>query len=235
MKSFFFIALCLCALFSPAQKKTVDVTTGNVNAMSPSFFNVVGGEPIVSVKFARLVEGTAFFKDEWMKGDVVLTGERQYHGIYLKLDLYDNEVHFQDQKGNEMIATSLIQKLILFDTTAQQVFNFINGEFIRANGHVKGWYQLLSDGKASLFKKINKQIHEVKQYGSATVEQSIISLPRYYILYNGTFTEIKKLKDLPNILVDKKEEIAQYIKSHNLSGKTDSDFEIILNYYNGLK
>jgi hypothetical protein len=75
MKYFFFILFCLYAGFSSAQK-TIDVTTSNVNAMSPSFFNVIGGQPFVSAKFARLVEGTPYFRDEWMKGNVVLNGGR---------------------------------------------------------------------------------------------------------------------------------------------------------------
>jgi len=234
MKSFFFIALCLCVLFSPAQK-TVDVTTGNVNAMSPAFFNVFGGEPFVLAKFTRLVEGSPYFNDNWMKGNVIVNGERQYSGIYLKMDLYDNEVHFQDQKGNEMIATTPIQKVLLVDTAAQRVYNFINGEFIQANSHVKGWYQLLSEGKAILLKKFNKQMQEVKPYGSATVEQSIITSSRYYIMYDENFTEIKKIKEIAGILIDKKDEIAQYIKSNNLPGKTDADFISLVNYYNQLK
>lgn len=233
MRYFFSILLCLSAIFSSAQK-TVDVTTGNVSAMSPTFFNVIGGQPFVSAKFAKLVEGTPYFKDEWMKGNVVVNGGAQYPGIYLKLDLYDNEVHFRDMKGNDMIATASIQKVILFDSAAQQVFNFVNGEFIQADTRVRGWYELLSEGKVWLFKKFNKQVQESRPYGSATIEQSIITFANYYVLYNGTFTEIKKMKDLPGILVDKKEQLAQYIKSNNLSGKTETDFESVINYYNSL-
>jgi hypothetical protein len=128
----------------------------------------------------------------------------QYAGVYFKLDLYDNEVHFRDQKGNDMIATGSIQKIILFDTASQLLFNFVNGEFIQSSNRVRGWYQLLSEGRAWLFKKNDKQLHETKPYGSATIEQSIVTIGRYYVLYNGNFTEIKKLKDLPGILADKK-------------------------------
>jgi len=232
MKFFLFIVLYACSISSSAQK-TVDVTTNDINALSTSFFNVVGGEPFVLAKFTKLVEGTPYFKEEWMKGNIIINGEKEYTGIYLKLDLFDNEVHYQDPKGIEMIATGLVQKIILFDTAAQQVFNFVNGVYIQANSRVKGWYQLLVNGKASLFKQINKQLRENKPYGSATIEQSIISSSHYYILYNGIFTEIKKIRDLPGILNDKKEEVVQYIK--NLSGKSDDDFENVINYFNGLK
>jgi hypothetical protein len=111
----------------------------------------------------------------------------------------------------------------------------VNGEFIQSNNRARGWYQLLSEGSAWLFKKYDKQLHESKPYGSATIEQSIVTVPRYYVFYKGTFTEIKKIKDLPGILVDKKEEVVQYIKSNSLSGKTDEDFEKAITYYNGLK
>ena len=232
MKFYFFIVLCICGFFSSAQK-TVDVTTNSGSAMSTNFFNVVGGEPFVSVKFTRLVEGTPYFKDEWLKGNIILPGGKEYDGIYLKLDLYDNEVHYRDQKGNEMIATSSIQKIVLFDTVAQEVFSFVNSGFIQADSRLNGWYQSLVGGKASLFKQIKKLMSENKPYGSATIEQSIISSPHYFILYNGNFTEIKKIKDIPGILNDKKEEVVQYIK--NLSGKSNDNFEKVINYFNTLK
>ncbi|HEV8285509.1 MAG TPA: hypothetical protein VGQ09_14440 [Chitinophagaceae bacterium] len=234
MKFFFLILLFIISTISYAQK-TVDVTTGNTSAMSPAFFNVVGGEPFVFAKFARLVEGSPYFREEWMKGNVILNGERQYAGVNLKLDLFDNEVHYQDQKGNEMIATAPIQKVVLFDSVTQQVFNFINSAYLQTNNRVNGWYQILSEGKVSLFKQIDKQMHETKPYGSATIEQSIITVFHYYVLYNGRFTEIKKIKELPEIFSDKKQDIAQYIKSKSLSGKTDDDFEMVINYFNGLK
>jgi len=234
MRSIYFAWLCVCAISSSAQK-TIDVTAANVNAMSPAFFNVVAGEPVVTVKFARLVEGSPYFKDEWMKGNVFVNGGGQYAGIDLKLDLYDNEVHFLDKKGIEMIATTSIQKIILRDTVSQQAYHFINGEYIQSNSSIKGWYQLLSEGRIILLKKINKQMQEVKPYGSATVERSIINSTRYYILHNETFTEVKKIKELPDILSDKKQEVAQFIKSNNLSGKSDDDFISLVNYYNGLK
>src|ERR1043165_8201780 len=128
MKYFIVILLCSSTILLWAQK-TVDVADGNSSAMSPSFFTVVNGEPVVFAKFAKIVDGTPYFSDEWMKGNVVINGGSQFTGIYVKLDLYDNEIHYRDLKGNELVATTPIQKLILFDSSAQLVFNFINGPY----------------------------------------------------------------------------------------------------------
>ena len=54
MKPFLVILLCTSTISMLAQR-TVDVTEGNVNALSSSFFNVVAGEPVVSAKFAKTV------------------------------------------------------------------------------------------------------------------------------------------------------------------------------------
>jgi len=234
MKSFFVVLLCSSSILLQAQK-TVDVTDGNSSAMSPSFFTVVNGEPVVFAKFSKIVEGTPYFSDDWMKGNVVMNGGNQFAGVYVKLDLYDNEVHYRDLKGNELVATTPIQKLILFDSAAQLVFNFINGPYINANDKVKGWYQLLAEGKASLLKQIKKHMHEDKPYGSATIERSVYTTFQYYALYSGNFIQIKKFKDIPDILSDKKEEVAKHIKTNNLSGKTDDDYRAVFDFYNGLK
>jgi len=234
MKLLFAVLLCSYTIPLRAQK-IVDVAEGNASAMSPSFFSVVGGEPVVFAKFAKIVDGTPYFSDEWMKGNVVIDGEKQFTGVFLKLDLYNNEVHYRDPKGTELVAVTPIQKLILFDSSSQRVYTFINGIYLNANRRVNGWYQLLSEGKAYAFKQIKKQMSENKPYGSATIERSVHTSIQYYALYGGNFIQVKKFKDLPDILSDKKDEVSNYIKTTDLAGKTEDDYKVVFNYYNGLK
>lgn len=237
-KTLIILTTSLSICFSPmvvSAQKTVDVASGNVNALSPAFFNVVGGEPFVMVKFAKVVEGSPYFKEQWMRGNVIVNGGQQYAGIDLKLDLYDNEVHFRGQKGIEMVATTVIQKIILADTIDQQLHTFINGDFLNANTRIRGWYELLSEGDALLLKKFNKQLREFKPYGSATIEQTIMTSLRYYILFNNKLTEVKKLKEIVELLTDKRQDLSQFIANNNLSGKSERDFVMVINYYNGIE
>jgi hypothetical protein len=94
---------------------------------------------------------------------------------------------------------------------------------------------LLADGKASVFKQIKKQMNENKPYGSATIERSVQTSFQYYALYNESFIQVKKFKEIPDILSDKKDEVSKYIRANDLSGKTDDDYRAVFNYYNGLK
>ena len=79
--------------FSLNAQQNVDVSSGDVNALSTSFFKVVGGEPFVSARFTKLVDGTPYFRTDWLKGNIILNGGQEFDGRYIKLDLYDNEVH----------------------------------------------------------------------------------------------------------------------------------------------
>jgi len=235
MKSFLAAILCVFTISSLAQR-TIDVDKNDVNAANSNFFIVVGGEPFLLAKFAKLVAGSPYFNDQWMKGNLVLNGGKQYSGLYLKLELLDNEIHYQDPKGNEMVATSEIQKAVLFDTSEQRVFTFVYSAFINTSSLPKGWYQLLLESKnASVFKQYNKKIQEHQPYNSATVEQTIVTSTRYFILYNSRFSELKKLKDIADILGDKKQELLKYISNNKLNGKSDDDFVSITEYYNSLK
>ena len=78
-------------------------------------------------------------------------------------------------------------------------------------------------------------MNEEKPYGSATIERSVHTSFQYYALCKGTFILVRKFKDLPGVLNDKKDLVAEYIKANNLSGKTDDDYRIVINYYNSLK
>lgn len=235
MKPLFLILFSASSIFSFAQK-TIDVTKNDVNVTSPGILTVVGGTPFVNAKFAKVVSGSPYFYEEWLKGNVFMNGGKEYAGLYLKLDLIDNELHYLDPAGIEMIATSRVQKCSLFDTVEQQVFTFVNSAFINStNLPQPGWYLLLSTGTASLFKQFVKRIREEKPYNSATVEQHIDTSPRYFVLYKGVFTEIKKIKDAPEVLHDKKEELLKYIKDKNPGSKTDEDFAALINFYNGLQ
>ena len=222
------------SLISSAQK-TVDVGKQDVNVIDPNFFFAVNGQPFVNAKFVKIVQGSPYFRDDWMQGSVMLNGGKAYFNNNLKLELVTNELHFIDTSNVEMIATGILKQIKLVDTVSQTIYTFIHSAFINGENIPGGWYELLADGKpASLFKQHVKSIVEVKPYGSATYEQLIETYERRMLLLNKNFTEIKNIKDLSNMFADKKNEVQQYIKDHNLSSKSDNDLVQVVNYYNSL-
>jgi hypothetical protein len=48
------------------------------------------------VKYVRLVEGSPFFHDSWMRSIIILKNGERINNIPAKLDLVSNEVYFKN-------------------------------------------------------------------------------------------------------------------------------------------
>ena len=221
------------AQFSYAQR-TIDITKTDINRLGSNLFYTVGGEPFSPYKYVKVVEGSAFFNEGWMKGLIVLNGGTEYKNLLLKLDLVENNVHYQDENGRELIAINPIREVVLIDTVSGDQYHFIHSAALTTelNKQEKGWYEILLRGNAKLYKFHKKHLNESKPYGSATFEQTIKDLPQYFVLNNGSMVRIKKWKEITDVLNDKKAQLEKYISENNLAGKKDDDYIRVITYYN---
>jgi hypothetical protein len=235
MRSLF---ICFVILISTGicAQRVIDVTKDDANLLNPNFFYTVSGQPVGLPKYVKVVEGSAFFNPEWLNGRVMLSEGKEYGPMQLKLDLLKDELYYLDPSGREMIATTPLQRIILIDTIKNLHYIFINSFAIPAkNPDVEsGWYELMNNGKASIYKKLTKVITETKPYGSATTEQIIHTSSKYFILFNNQLIRIKKFKDLADMLSDKKSEVQTFIKTNKLTGKNDEDYNMVVSYYNDM-
>lgn len=216
-------------------QRTIDVGKEDVR-LGTSNFNVVGGTPFLNVKYVRLVEGSPYFKDKWMKGILISTGDEQYKNLTLKLDLIDNKIHYKDEKGNEFIATTPVKEAVLTDDAGNN-YKFVRISTLqKTNVPVKdGWCLWLGSGAAALYKFFNKNVYEQTPYNSATTEQYIKTTEKYMVVYNNLLIEIKKIKDAPGVLANKKAELEEYLKNKdNAKESMDDRFAHLIEYYNSL-
>jgi hypothetical protein len=230
-----FIACCVSITFFSFAQKTVDVTNGDVR-VGASTFNVVNGTPFVNTKFVRLVEGTPYFSEEWMKAVLVGTDDYSYKNQVIKLDLFDNEVHYRDEKENEMITTTPLKELVLTDAQGNN-YRFVKGSSMEQTSpqNRSRWFMWMVSGPATLYKLFEKRVFEQTPYNSATTEQHIKTNEKYMVLYNNSLTEIKKLKDAPSVLANKKNELEEFLKNKDDKNKSmDERFIALVEYYNSL-
>ncbi|MBM3416084.1 MAG: hypothetical protein FJY20_06480 [Bacteroidetes bacterium] len=227
------LAVFSCFAAQP-QQRVVDVGKEDTSPMS-GLFLVLGGEPISLARYVKVVEGTPYFSDGWMLGSLVLPAGKRYDSIRLKIDLLADEVHYQDRAGNPLIANNRIREIWLTDSAEKKRYHFVHSSFIGSGtAAAAGWHLLLAEGKALLFKKPVKEIMETKPYGSATTEQHITTASRYFILYNNTFTTVKSLSSVAELLTGNTAELQQYIGANRLKGKSDADYISLVSYYNSL-
>ncbi|HEX7902235.1 MAG TPA: hypothetical protein VF487_00050, partial [Chitinophagaceae bacterium] len=231
MKLFFTIML----LFGPGavySQRVIDLTKEEAGITS-AYYSMIGA-PIPNSKYVS-VEGSLYFDPAWMKGRILLHDSIEYVNLFLRLDLFSNNVEFKDNNDQVFIASAPIKELTLTDTVNGKQFHFIHYSAFNNNATIeKGWYLLLVAGDVSLYKFMAKVVNESKPYSSAIVERRIETMDHYYLYSGSSLTRIKKIKDLPDLLPAKKAEITAYMKSNTLNSKNETDFSNIITYYNTL-
>ncbi len=218
--------LFICLFFSSALIYSQDGT----------FLHDFSGKPFMLTKYAKVVEGSAFFKENFLNGKVVLDNGIEFKNQLLKLNLLDNQIHYLDNKKQEMVATASVREVVLFDSLFFLYHFFIHSDFLKGeNKPGTGWYERLSTGKAFLLKQYKKELKESPLYGSATTELSITTQPRYYVLNGGKWNQVKKLKNISELLSDKKTELSKFIKDQKLDIESEENLIALVNFYNSLQ
>ncbi|HEX2606308.1 MAG TPA: hypothetical protein VHK91_02970 [Flavisolibacter sp.] len=230
MKPIALLALLLGAALTSFSQRTIDVSRSDINVSG--LLLTVGGEPFVNTKFVYLVSGTPYLKEDWAPATLYVHNGKAYPHIAVKLDLIDNAVHYQNSKGEEFLSVTLIDA-ILFE--ADSITLLHASAIPETKALPTGWYQPLLQDSVSLYKFYEKKVTESKPYNSATTEQRIATFDRYHIIQKGTPITIRKIKDVPGALPDKKAELEQYLKSNDdKSRPLDERMTALLRYYNSL-
>ena len=232
-----FICCCFsCIWLSVVSQKTVDVDKEpNRVGGALNYLYTVAGTPFVNAKFARVVSGSPFFNENMMRGAISVSGGKEYKNVLLRLNLLESQVNYLNDKQIELIASTPVREVILWDTIFNRDHRFIFSDYIETTDKPeKDFYELLQTGKAELYKQHKKGMFENKPYGSATVEQTIQTDLHFFVLLSGKWIKLKKLKDLPTVFPDKKDEISKFISDKKLSGDNEKNFEAIVTHYNSL-
>jgi len=228
----FFFFICLNAI----SQRTIDIDKDpNVNGGILQNVFAVGGKPFVTAKFSKVVEGSPFFNEQMMHGTIILNEGKEYKNLLIRLNLLESQVNYIGDKQIEMIATTPIKEVVLRDSIQKIDHRFIFSDSIETpEKPEKGFYEILQAGKAELYKQYKKRLLESKPYGSATIEQTIQTELRYFVLVNGQWIRIKKLKDITDAFYKKKKEIEKFITDKKVSGDSETNLETITAYYNSL-
>jgi hypothetical protein len=145
----------------------------------------------------------------------------------------ENQLHYLDVKGNEMITTSAIKEVVLANEAKDSLFRFVAAKTVSPAAK-DGWYLWLQSGKASLYQIIRKELTEEKPYGSATTEQRIKTKKEYIIFYNNALFSFSKIKQVPAILANKKTELETYLQKQNKNSPEEDRITELISFYNTL-
>ncbi len=226
----------LHATLTCSSQQVVEITKNEISSAGLAFLYSVNGEPFSVTKFVKVVEGSPFFKEDWTKCSIILNSGKEYNEVPLRMNLLENKVHYQDNKGQEMIASSPVWQVMLTDSSTGITYSFVHSSYLGpgTNSQPNCWLLNLQTGHVGLYKQLYKSISESRPYGSATTEQRIKTVTRYFILKDNHFKPVRKWQDLSELLADRKSDIHEYISSNQLKGKSESDYISLVKFYNEL-
>jgi hypothetical protein len=141
-----------------------------------------------------------------------------------------------DEKQVELITSTPLKELVITDASGNN-FRFVHASAIAGitPANKNRWFLWLASGAATLYKLFEKRLYEQTPYNSATTEQHIKTIEKYFVLYNNSLLEIKKLKDAPSVLANKKAELEKFLETSDDKNKSmDDRFMALVEYYNSL-
>lgn len=186
------------------------------------------GRPVMVKQYVD-VKGSPYLLDEWQEGTIKLQNGKTYQGVRLKFDQIEQELMFQNQKGEAQL---FVQPVIEFELSKRL---FRKG-YPPADGDSSPniFYEVLADGPTQLLKRTSKEIFEEAPYGSATKVKSVVESHSLYVTdKEGRLTRIKKdKKSLLSALGDKKAELEGYVKDNRLDLRQETDMAKLVAFYN---
>jgi hypothetical protein len=218
-------------------QKVIDITNADGYSIPDAqIAGMAGGEITSAVRYVKIKEGSPYFHEEWIKGALITTDGKAYTKLDIRLNLLDDEVNYKDSDGQEKIATTPLQAVIIGDSAYGTKYVFIRGDKWSVTDRTlsRSWVQVLVNDKVSLVRQIKKNVKVTTPYGSSTDEEAIIDIEVYYLQISGQFIRIRNWDALPILLQDKKDQIVQYIHSNHLRGRLPEEYAQVVSYYNSL-
>jgi hypothetical protein len=176
-----------------------------------------------------VIEKNPYFQSSNFSKGYILYNQVYYPNVNLLFDEVADLVVLQDSSHKiELIS----EKLDGFGIGISK-FQYIVKKDANSNDLLRtGFYQVMVEGSASLYKKVSKKVTE-KIVGSE-LTYLIETSTYYYLLKQNKYTEIQSKKTIFRLLKDKEKELRKYAKAQHLNYRKDKDNMLsnVVEYYN---
>ena len=229
IKVTFIIFYWLCCCGTQAQQN-FDVNATDI-AAGPGVLYSINGQSFSRERFSNLVDGSPFFNEEFMKGDLVLENGKMVKNFSVRLNLLDGTLNYLNEKNEELEAAVPIREVHLTDPLTNQTYRFVHSKYM-CNGSGKSWNRIIDTGAVSLYMNEVRVMTESKSYGSATLQQNILKDQSYLVVRGSDCTKIKTAGELASKLVNIDPSFQETIARQKIKGKSEKDLLELIKIYN---
>src|SRR5262245_45620850 len=112
----FTISLFCCKCILSQENKNQESSTSNTtrNVLADYSKNATSTEFLV-YNPPESVEGTPFLSNDWSYANIKLADNRTFDSVLIRLNLFDNKVHFKDDQGRERMIGADVKEVEIKD------------------------------------------------------------------------------------------------------------------------
>lgn len=199
-------------------------------SLHAQFSSHLDGTPARIVKKID-VEGTELLNENWVKGSAKTQEGVKIDNLLLKYNVLDDVPYFQGKEESLMMFSKPVHEFTL-DDGAPKVFR--SGFPTAGNFKESSFYQVLTEGKATLLKKVFKKITEEREYNSAVTTKRITDNTAYFIFLDGKMLPLKKDKSFFVNNLGKKEQLQSFFSAEKIDLKNDEGLIKVVDKYNSM-
>jgi hypothetical protein len=176
------------------------------------------------------IEESPFLTDKWAYARIKLFDDRVFDSILIKLNLFENKVHFKDKDEKERVVAVKVKEIEIRDQSSD--FNKI----VFVSGYGKDpniFYQVISDGKKlGYIKEMKIIITEHKVFNAPVQKKFEIQQGRLCLYAKGVLYEESKNCSSLLSAFGSDSKIISFISSNDIKCKKEKDLKKLVDYYN---
>jgi hypothetical protein len=199
---------------------------------------LAGGLPF-TVEPNEKIEGTPFLYDFFSDCYLQLKDKKFYSSVKVRFNLVTNKLHFQNEKGQEIVAEDgnvlKFHFSVPINDKEAESYTFGCGYPESPGTTAFTYFQEYNSGAAGFLRLVNKFVAERKTIATVDPVKAYEEKDTYYV-YNsvtGKLIKWRKGKDfILDMLSDKATEVNKYIADNKLACKNPEDIIQIIQHYN---
>ncbi|HET9824416.1 MAG TPA: hypothetical protein VFP87_03735 [Chitinophagaceae bacterium] len=210
---------------SPDSVKIIQIYYQSLGEQSPLY----NGSEYIEYAYT-IQEGHPFFGSPGFVNGTIHFDGMTFDNVPMFYDIVKDEVVILDHHNYYKINLPA-DKIRQFEMNGHTFIRLLRDSSNEIN---TGFYELLYNGKISLFAKREKKI--LQQYSNMQINNVVFSQNMYYIRKQNAFYPVKNKSSLLNILKDKSKQVQQYLKKNKIKFKHDPEKATIMGvqYYDQL-
>lgn len=225
MKRIIFISLFIFgATFSGFSQDNLDVAETNP----------ISYDHLIQSFRTTVVQGSPYLFDAWFEGKIITNTRAKSKKLTLRFNALKNKLEYKKAKRVYVINPKKINGFIILGSKKDIVFKngFAHDKFKNTT-----FLRVVYDGSVKLLAHhITELKEDIPDYGNANKVNKYVNHIDYYLQKDGNIYAIDLEKEsILNILSVKRNKLAKYASSNNLSFKTEKEVRKILKYYDKTK